>query len=86
MSVADDAEWGDEFTLNRTDAAAWYRRWWAAQVIAYEKQAGWIFWTWKANWIGGRDEWRWAYQAAVAAGAIPRNPEDAFSMGACDRV
>ncbi|KAF8534504.1 glycoside hydrolase family 5 protein [Trichophaea hybrida] len=86
LSVADTAEWGEIFTLNRTDAAAWYKRWWAAQVMTYEKQVGWIFWSWKANWIGGLNEWRWAYQSAVAAGAIPRNPEDAYSMGACDGV
>ncbi|KAI5806091.1 glycoside hydrolase superfamily [Geopyxis carbonaria] len=87
LSVADEAEWGGgELSLERGDAVAWYRRWWAAQVLAYEKQNGWVFWNWKANWIGGRNEWRWSYQAAVAAGAIPRNPDDAYSMGACDGV
>jgi len=86
LSVHDSAEWNSEFRLNSTDAVTWYKQWWAAQIMAYEKQAGWIFWSWKADWIGGQNEWRWSYQAAVSAGAIPRNPQDAFSMGACDTM
>lgn len=86
LSVADSAEWNGELSLTQSDAVSWYKKWWAAQVIAYEKQAGWIFWSWKANWIGGRNDWRWAYQAAVAAGAIPTNPQDAYNMGACNGV
>ncbi|KAJ3302551.1 ribosomal protein S5 [Kappamyces sp. JEL0829] len=27
-----------EFSITKPDAVAWYRKWWAAQVIAYEKQ------------------------------------------------
>lgn len=82
--MTSNAEWGDEFTLDRDDAASWYRQWYGAQIMAYEKQAGWIFWSWKANWIDGRNEWRWSYQAAVAAGAIPQDPQDVLNMGPCD--
>ncbi|KAI5813021.1 glycoside hydrolase superfamily [Pyronema omphalodes] len=86
LSVADNAEWSGELSLTQPDAVDWYKKWYAAQIMAYEKQAGWVFWSWKANWIGGRNEWRWAYQAAAAAGAIPKNPQDALNMGACNGV
>jgi aryl-phospho-beta-D-glucosidase BglC (GH1 family) len=62
LSVADGSEWNDEFTLDAPDAAEWYNKWWSAQVMGYEKEQGWIFWTWKVQWIGGRNEWRWGYQ------------------------
>ena len=79
LSVNTDVENNDEFAIrDRPDQVEWYRSYWAAQVQAFEKSGGWVFWTWKCNWIGGYDEWRWCYQAAVAAGAIP---EDAGSSG-----
>lgn len=83
ISVADSAEWGDEFTLDRSDAVEWYRKWWAAQFLSYEKIDGWVYWNWKVNWIGGRNDWRWGYQQAVAAGVIPTNPLDAYSWNVC---
>ncbi|KII94290.1 glycoside hydrolase family 5 protein [Plicaturopsis crispa FD-325 SS-3] len=45
------------------------RQFWEAQVISYEKGAGWIYWTWKAE---NADEW--SYQAGLANGWIPSNP------------
>lgn len=29
-------------------------------TLAYKKQSEWTFWSWKPNWIGGRNEWRWS--------------------------
>lgn len=79
LSVASEVENNDEFGIrDRPDQVDWYRSYWAAQVQAFERSGGWVFWTWKCNWVGGFDEWRWCYQAAVAAGAIP---EDAGSAG-----
>jgi hypothetical protein len=49
----------------------WYRVFWQAQAQSYEQTGGWIFWTWKCNWIGGKDEWRWCYESAVDNGIIP---------------
>ncbi|KAL0951612.1 hypothetical protein HGRIS_008292 [Hohenbuehelia grisea] len=45
------------------------RQFWEAQTISYEKGAGWIQWTWKAEQA---DEW--SYQAGLANGWIPQNP------------
>lgn len=45
------------------------RQYWEAQVITFEKGAGWIQWTWKAEIA---DEW--TYQAGLANGWIPQNP------------
>ncbi|KAI0756357.1 exo-beta-1,3-glucanase [Daedaleopsis nitida] len=45
------------------------RQYWEAQTITYEKGAGWIQWTWKAE---NADEW--SYQAGLAGGWIPKNP------------
>lgn len=60
LSPATSVQASAEFDV--TDNAAWYGLWWAAQVMAYEKQEGWIFWSWKADHIGGLDDWRWSYQ------------------------
>ena len=49
----------------------------------FEKSGGWVFWTWKCNWIGGKDEWRWCYESAVAAGAIPEDATTASSISPC---
>lgn len=62
LSVATSVEWSTEFDPTQPGAVEWYQLWWAAQVMAYEKQEGWIFWSWKANWIGGMNDWRWSYQ------------------------
>ncbi|KAJ3107438.1 hypothetical protein HK100_003582 [Physocladia obscura] len=86
-SCTDDVSGGNwpivvgEFSLSVPDAvqdtAAWatasqqafYTNWFAAQVKSYETQLGWIFWSWKTD-LG---DYRWDYQAAVAAGVIPAN-------------
>lgn len=83
LSVADDYENNDEFSIDNDGAADWYKQWWAAQVQAFEKSGGWVFWTWKCNWIGGKDEWRWCYQSAVAAGAIPTDAGSASTISVC---
>jgi glucan 1,3-beta-glucosidase len=45
------------------------RKFWEAQVQAYEKGQGWIMWTWKMEFA---DEW--SYQAGLRYGWIPQNP------------
>jgi hypothetical protein len=39
-----------------------YKKWFAAQVHSYEKQQGWVFWTWKAQ----LNDYRWSYQGESA--------------------
>lgn len=80
LSTADENN--SEFDINRSDAKAWYRRWWSAQTYAYEKQNGWIYWSWKVQNIGGRMDWRWGYVNAVDAGVIPSNARG--DAGACN--
>jgi len=53
------------------DYKKWLRQFWQAQANSYEKGAGWIQWTWKAE---EADEW--SYQAGLANGWIPQNPTD----------
>ena len=48
--------------------------------MAYEKQDGWVFWSWKTD----LDDYRWDYQKAVKAGVIPTDPADVYGYGACD--
>ncbi|KAI0800625.1 exo-beta-1,3-glucanase [Fomes fomentarius] len=52
-----------------SDYKTFLRQYWEAQTITYEKGAGWIQWTWKAEIA---DEW--TYQAGLANGWIPKNP------------
>lgn len=84
ISVADDVEHNGEFGIrDRNDQASWYRDFFNAQAHTFEKSGGWVFWTWKCNWIGGMDEWRWCYQSAHAAGAIPDNAASAADNSPC---
>lgn len=88
IAVADDVSNSAEFAINGTGAVLeaqkeWYRRFWAAQVQTFERSGGWIFWTYKCNWIGGIDEWRWCYQSAVANGVIPEDASSAVNFSPC---
>ncbi|KAI1085635.1 glycoside hydrolase family 5 protein [Whalleya microplaca] len=57
-----------------------YRAWFRAQVLGYEKSAaGWTYWTWKSQ-LG---DWRWSYQEAVAAGIIPKDLDSMANSGIC---
>ena len=82
LSVDSNLAWGNVENVSRN--LNWYKQWWAAQVVAYEKVQGWIFWTWKTT--GSLDDPRWDYQRAVKAGIIPINIDDAYSMAPCAEV
>lgn len=87
LSVADSVQWNSEFTINAPDAVEWYRKWWGAQVLSYEKNMlGWIYWSWKVSKIGGTEDWRWGYEQAFDAGVIPKNPLDVYKWGVCDGI
>lgn len=73
LAIKQDSEWSDDFSPTKEENHDWYRQWWAAQVQAYEKEKGHIFWSWKTD-LGG--DWRWSYSAAVEAGIIPKNQFD----------
>ncbi|KAI4255148.1 MAG: hypothetical protein LQ352_002719, partial [Teloschistes flavicans] len=62
LSVADNLEWNNAAFAPPDAHVDWFKKWFAAQIIAYEKQDGWIFWSWKADWIGGKNDWRWSYE------------------------
>ncbi|KAK7032151.1 hypothetical protein VNI00_013325 [Paramarasmius palmivorus] len=53
------------------DYKTFLRQYWEAQTSTYEKGAGWIQWTWKAE---NADDW--SYQAGLWGGWIPWNPTD----------
>uniref|UniRef100_A0A8H7K9G3 glucan 1,3-beta-glucosidase n=1 Tax=Bionectria ochroleuca TaxID=29856 RepID=A0A8H7K9G3_BIOOC len=84
IAVADAVESNNEFGIRgRSDQADWYRKYWAAQVKTFEKSGGWVYWSWKCNWIGGFDEWRWCYKSAVNAGVIPKDVTKAALLSPC---
>ncbi|KAI9924927.1 hypothetical protein MW887_006333 [Aspergillus wentii] len=77
LSVPDDVESHDDWKPDGNQD--FYKKWFAAQVTSYEKQQGWVFWTWKAQ-LG---DYRWSYQDAVAAGVIPLDLNSLADMGVC---
>ena len=89
LSINDYYQNTSEFAINSdagvdvTTQKEWYQSFWAAQVQAFEQSGGHIFWTYKCNWIGGMDEWRWCYQSAVANGVIPDDASSAVSLSPC---
>ncbi|KAF2756976.1 glycoside hydrolase, partial [Pseudovirgaria hyperparasitica] len=78
IDPTDVVETSDDFDYE--DNKDFYAKWWAAQVISYEKTMGWVFWTWKTQ--RGHD-YRWSYTQAVDAGVIPKDPTDVYHMGVC---
>lgn len=43
LSVATDVQWTDAWNPNKDENKDFYRKWWAAQVMSYEKTAqGWV--------------------------------------------
>ncbi|KAF2195249.1 glycoside hydrolase family 5 protein, partial [Zopfia rhizophila CBS 207.26] len=70
LAVKDELERTPEWDPANAANKAFYTQWWAAQVQAYEKQMGWVFWSWKTQ-LG--NDWRWTYKAAVEAGVIPKD-------------
>ena len=50
--VQGNSEWDPSSNVD------FYKKWWAAQVKAYEKTEGWFFWSWKSQ-LG---DYRWSYQ------------------------
>ena len=88
IGVKDEHESAPEFAIgsdsdNPAEAVAWYTSFWAAQVTTFEQSGGWIFWSYKCNWINGKDEWRWCYQSAVRAGVIPEDASAAVGLSPC---
>ncbi|OBT82371.1 hypothetical protein VE02_08750 [Pseudogymnoascus sp. 03VT05] len=77
LSVPDNVEWTSGWDP-RTQQD-FYKKWFAAQIISYEKQQGWTFWSWKTE----LDDYRWDYQAAVKAGVIPKDLDSVYNLGVC---
>ncbi|KAL3491054.1 glucan endo-1,6-beta-glucosidase B [Aspergillus germanicus] len=77
LSVPDNVQWTAEWEPEANKD--FYARWFAAQVIAYEKQAGWVFWTWRAD-LG---DYRWSYKDAVDAGVIPKDLDSVYDNSPC---
>ncbi|KAI9729166.1 MAG: hypothetical protein M1834_007073 [Cirrosporium novae-zelandiae] len=78
LSPPDDVEWTTDW--NPSTHESFYQNWYAAQVMTYEKQDGWVFWAWKSQ-LG---DYRWSYQDAVSAGVIPTDIDDVYDWGSCD--
>ena len=97
LSVPDDVEHSDGWKTDGNEE--FYKRWFAAQVTAYERQQGWVFWTWKSQ-LG---DLRWSYKGtfllffpdakdhtnsrtvdAVEAGVIPKDLNSLADLGVCN--
>ncbi|KAF5366221.1 hypothetical protein D9758_005707 [Tetrapyrgos nigripes] len=68
---------GKASTFSR-DYKTFLRQSWEAQVMSFEKGAGWIQWTWK---LENADDW--SYQAGLENGWIPRNPDERLYPNIC---
>ena len=60
------------------DYKTFLRKYWEAQTITYEKGAGWVQWTWKAEQADD-----WSYQAGLKYGWIPQDPTNRQYPGIC---
>ncbi|KAK5083854.1 hypothetical protein LTR05_006360 [Lithohypha guttulata] len=82
LSVNSDVEHNSDWDPNNDANKDFYRKWFAAQIMAYEKgQAiGWCFWSWSTS---GLNDPRWDYQKGIDAGIILKNIDDAYTIGAC---
>ncbi|KAJ5888973.1 glucan endo-1-6-beta-glucosidase B [Penicillium taxi] len=65
LSPPDDVEKTDEWEVSSN--LGFYKKWFAAQALSYEKQEGWVFWTWRTQ----LSDPRWSYFDAYNAGIIP---------------
>lgn len=59
LAVPDDVQSSSDW--DPSSNVDFYTKWFAAQVHSYEKQQGWVFWTWKAQ----LDDYRWSYQGII---------------------
>lgn len=59
LSPSSDVENNDDWKPESNKD--FYKKWFAAQVSSYEKQQGWIFWTWKAE----LNDYRWSYKGLL---------------------
>lgn len=81
LSPPDNVQNTADWSTSNSSNVAFYQKWFAAQVIEYEKSGiGWIFWTWKTQNL---NDYRWDYQMAVQAGVIPTNLSSVYNVGAC---
>ncbi|KDQ12583.1 glycoside hydrolase family 5 protein [Botryobasidium botryosum FD-172 SS1] len=61
-----------------SDYIAFMRKFWEAQVTAYEQGGGWIYWTWK-----NEEADDWSYSRGLQGGWIPQNPDDRIYPNIC---
>ena len=62
LSVPDDVESQEEWKPGSDTNNEFYKKLFAAQITSYEKQLGWVFWTWKAE----LNDYRWSYKGAFS--------------------
>lgn len=78
MSIDDAHQDTAEFAANSKNAA-YYTKLFSALQQSFEKEAGWIYWSWKVQF----NDYRWSYSAAVTAGAIPKNLRNSAVANVC---
>ncbi|KAM0198993.1 hypothetical protein ACHAPI_003437 [Fusarium lateritium] len=83
LSVNSTLKNTNEFKVDGQET--WYKAYWAAQAESFEKSDGWFFWSWKCDGKLGKEDWRWCYQSAVAAGVIPKDASSAATLSPCAR-
>jgi hypothetical protein len=67
LAISPDDQNNGDYDTSNTD---FYSRWFAAQTNSYERQLGWVYWTWKAE-LGG--DFRWSYTDGIDAGIFNLN-------------
>jgi glucan endo-1,6-beta-glucosidase len=76
MAVPDAEDWTPQWNPNLSSNKEFYQRWFAALITEYEKEVGWIFWTWK-NDLG---DLRWEYDGMYIRIAISSLPWDFYEV------
>ncbi|KAL8286600.1 hypothetical protein RQP46_004128 [Phenoliferia psychrophenolica] len=76
MSTEGDNQYA-ELSTTASDAATFFNKWGSAQMMAYERGSGWIFW--KTDTL---NDPRWDYQLAVSRGYIT-TPAASWNQNAC---
>lgn len=69
--------YGDQFD---DEYKEFLRMFWEAQTSTYEKGAGWLQWTWKAEMADD-----WSYQGGLKGGWIPKDPTERMYPDVCSK-
>ena len=81
LGVPGDIGSQGEWEVESDNNLEFYSNWFLAQAQSFEKQQGWVYWSWKTE--QGND-FRWSFQTAIDRGVIPKDLSAIDSATVCD--